>query len=227
MKYKVFGDTLPAVTITLDKGESVYTQSGGMSWMDDTITMETNMKGGFFKSVARMFSGESLFLATYTSNAQSSEITIASSFPGAIVTMPISPGRDIICQKDAFLVATPEVELSVEFSQTLMSGAFGGEGFVLQRLAGKGIAWLECDGTVVEKKLERGQSILVDTGNLAAFDDTVSYKVESVKGFKNILFGGEGLFLTRMTGPGSVWLQTITIGDVAKKIIPFIPVQSE
>lgn len=225
MQYKIFGNDLPAVSIKLNRGESVYTQSGGMAWMDSGITMDTNLKGGLFKGIGRMFSGESLFMATYTASKADSEIVFASTFPGAIIDLNISKGQEIIAQKDAFLCAEQGVDLSVEFTKKFSAGLFGGEGFILQRISGNGKVFLEVAGSVVKRELAAGEVIKADTGNVVAFERNVRYEIEMVKGFKNIFFGGEGLFLTKLTGPGTVWLQTITIQNFASRIIPFIPTQ--
>ena len=222
LNYKIFGDNLPAVSIRLDAGESIYTQSGGMSWMDSGITMETNMRGGLAKGLGRMLSGDSLFMATYTASRPDQEIVVASSFPGNIVPIEIN-GRSIIAQKSAFLCAQPTISLSSFVTKGLRAGLFGGEGFILQRLAGAGTVMIEIDGSLVERVLAPGETIKVDTGNVAAFEDSVQYQAEMVKGFKNILFGGEGLFLTTLTGPGKIWLQTMTLPGFAKSLIPFLP----
>lgn len=222
LDYTIFGDNLPAVSIKLNQGESIYTQSGGMTWMDNGITMTTNMKGGFMKGIGRMLSGDSLFMATYTSNAPEQEITIASSFPGAISAIKLS-NTAIIAQKSAFLCAQQNVVLSAYVNKSIRAGLLGGEGFIMQRLSGSGMMFIEIDGSLVEKVLAPGEKVIVDTGNVAAFEESVNYNAEMVKGFKNILFGGEGLFLTTLTGPGKVWLQTMTISGLTRKIIPFIP----
>jgi len=222
MRYNIFGGNLPAVAITLNRGESIYTQSGGMTWMTDNISMETNMRGGLFKGLSRMLSGESLFMATYTAQEDGTEITLASSFPGSIVAVDISKGS-VIVQKNAFLCAQTTVELSIYANKNLGSALFGGEGFILQKLTGAGYAFFEIDGTCYEKLLAPGEVIKVDTGNVAAFEASVRYEVETVKGFKNILFGGEGLFLTKLTGPGRIWLQTMTMPSFVQRIIPFLP----
>ena len=225
MQYKIFGENMPAVTMTLDAGESIYTQSGGMTWMTAGMRMETNMKGGLLKGLGRMLSGDSLFIATYSATAPDQEITVASTFPGAIVAVdPV--GGDIIAQKSAFLCAEPGVAVSAYVVKNLSTGLFGGEGFVLQRLSGNGLAFLEIDGALCEKTLAPGESLIVDTGNVAAFEARVQYEVTMVKGFKNILLGGEGLLNTRLTGPGKVWLQTMTMPGFAKRIIPFLPTPS-
>ena len=225
MKYRIEGGTLPVVTLLLDRGESIFTQSGGMSWMSDGMEMDTNMRGGLFKGLGRMFTGESLFLATYTA-ADGQQIALASSFPGSILALPIGPGREYICQKSAFLCATPGVEVSVEVTPGLGRGFFGGEGFLMQRLSGSGLAFLEVDGSAIEKDLAPGERIKVDTGNVAVFESSVGYQVETVRGFKNVLFGGEGLFLTALQGPGKVWLQTLSLPAFAGRLLPFLPAKS-
>lgn len=225
MQYKIFGESLPAVTLTLNAGESIYTQSGGMTWMTAGVQMDTNMKGGLLKGLGRMLTGESLFIATYTATAANQEITIASTFPGAIVAIDPA-GGDVIVQKSAFLCAEPGVTVSAHVVKNLSSGLFGGEGFVLQRLSGSGLAFLEIDGAICEKTLGPGESLIVDTGNIAAYEAKMQYEVTMVKGFKNVLFGGEGLLNTRLTGPGKVWLQTMTMPGFAKRIIPFLPMPS-
>ena len=223
MQYLIFGGNLPAVSIRLEQGESIYTQSGGMAWMTDGIDMSTNMRGGLMGGLGRMLSGDTLFMATYTAMLPQQEITVASTFPGDILPLSLGDGRSYICQKSAFLCAQPGVELSVEFTKRLSAGAFGGEGFILQRLSGQGMAFLELDGSIQEITLAPGQRIKVDTGNVAVFESTVGYRVEMVRGFKNVLFGGEGLFLTVLEGPGKVWLQTINMPSFAGRIIPYLP----
>ncbi len=224
MQYTIFGDQMPAVSIRLEPGESIYTQSGGMAWMQDGITMETNMKGGFGKALGRMFSGESLFMATYTAQ-RPAEITLAASLPGEIHAVEVRPDRAYIAQKNAFLCATPGVQISARVN-SVKAGLFGGEGFVLQQLTGEGLAFLELDGTIVEYDLAPGERLIVDSGNVAFFEAQVGYNAEMVRGFKNILFGGEGLFLTTLTGPGRVWLQTLTASELAGRLIPYLPKSS-
>ena len=221
MKTTIWGNILPAVTIDLEQGESIYTESGGMTWMSDKVKMDTNMKG-----LGRMFSGESLFMATYTAEAPNQSITIASSFPGEIKELHISSDKEFICQKSAFLCAEQSVELSTYITSGIKKGLFGGEGFVLQKLSGNGTAFIELDGSVKEIDLAAGEKLKVDTGSVAIFESTVKYDVETVKGFKNMLFGGEGLFLTTLTGPGKVYLQTMNMAEFANKIIPYLPTPS-
>lgn len=226
MQYRIFGDNLPAVSVLLHQGESMITQSGGLAWMQDGIAMTTNMQGGAMAAFGRMFSGESIFMATYTCAAPQSEIVFSSSFPGSIAALELTPGREYICQKSAFLCSQPTVTLSATMTRSVFSGMFGGEGFVMQKLSGQGMAFLEIDGSLVEYNLAPGQVLKVDTGNVACFESTVNYEVERVRGFKNILFGGEGLFLTKLTGPGRVMLQTMTLPSFAGRIYPYLPQRS-
>lgn len=225
MQYHIYGETLPAITLRFEAGESIYTQSGGMTWMSDGIQMGTNMKGGFMKGIGRMLTGESLFMVTYSATMSGAEMTLASSFPGSIKALELNGTKSFICQKNSFLCATPGVQLSMAVNK-IKSGLFGGEGFLMQRLSGNGVAFLEIDGTVVEKELAPGERLKVDTGNVACFEDTVQYTTEFVKGFSNILFGGEGLFLTVLEGPGKVYLQTINMQGFVGKILPFIPTKT-
>lgn len=222
MRYEIWGNMMPAVTIGLDAGECIYTQSGGMSWMTEQMEMTTNMQGGLGKGIGRMFGGESLFMATYTAKAPNQQITLASSVPGEIKIFEIKPGYDIIAQKGAFLCATPGVELKA-YVTNAKGGFFGGEGFILQRYTGQGLVFCELDGAVREITLAPGEKLVIDTGNVAAWESSVTYNSQMVKGFKNVLFGGEGLFLTTLTGPGKVWLQTMSISELAKRLIPYMP----
>ena len=226
MKYDILGSIMPAVEVTLNSGESMYTQSGGMSWMTDGITMETNLKGGLMKGLGRMFSGESMFMATYTAEKNGAVIAFASTVPGEILPLNLTGHAGYICQKGSFLCAEPSVNISVAFTKKISTGFFGGEGFILQDIKGSGTVFLEIDGNKVEKLLSPGEVIKVDTGNVVAFERTVSYEIESVKGFKNIFLGGEGLFLTRLKGPGRVILQTQNFGEFAGRINSLLPSRS-
>jgi len=221
MKYELFGGNLPAVEITLNNGESIYTQSGGLTWMSAEMTMETNMKGGLLKGLGRMVTGESMFMATYSATGDGQKITIASSFPGEILALNAADGP-YICQKNAFLCAQPEATLAAYVVPGVKAGLFAGDGFLLQEIQGNGMVFLEIDGSIKEVDLASGQKLKVQTGNVAAFEKRVKYSVEMVKGFANVLFGGEGLFLTTVEGPGKVWLQTMAMPDFVGRIIPFI-----
>ena len=191
----------------------MITERGSMVWMSPNLQMQTSA-GGLGKAFGRMFSGESIFLNTYTAQGDGM-IAFGSSFPGSIRAVEITPEHPVVVQKSGFLAAEPGVELSVFFQKKLGAGFFGGEGFIMQRLSGQGTAFLELDGHVVEYDLQPGQSLLIDTGLLAAMTDTVQLSVEAVKGVKNMVLGGEGLFNTRVTGPGHVWLQTMPFSRLA------------
>ena len=226
MRYEIKGETLPVVVCYLEGGEHMITERGSMSWMSPNMKMETTTGGGIGKAIGRMFAGEALFQNRYTAQGGNGLIAFASSFPGQINAYEIGPGREIIVQKSGFLAAESGVELSVFFQKKLGSGFFGGEGFIMQRLSGQGTAFLEFDGHVVDYELQPGQQIVVDTGYLAAMDSTCSIEVRTVPGLKNMVFGGEGLFNTVVTGPGRVWLQTMPISNVAQLILSFMPPKS-
>ena len=222
MKYNIQGEPMPVVICHLEAGESMITERGSMVWMSANMRMETKA-GGLGKALGRMFGGESLFQNTYTAEGGPGMIAFASSFPGAIRAVEITPNMPVIAQKSAFLAATPGVDLSIHFQKKVGAGFFGGEGFIMQKLSGSGTAFLEIDGSTVEYDLERGQSMIVDTGYLAAMDDTCTMEIVSVPGIKNKLFGGEGLFNTVVHGPGHIILQSMPISAVASCLSPFFP----
>ena len=222
MQYEIIGETVPAVEVTLGRGESMFTQSGGMVWQSMGVKMTTNARGGIARSLGRMFTGESIFMANYTAEADGVKIAFGSTVPGTVVPVDITRS-ELICQKGAFLCAEQSVDLNVAFTKKFSAGLFGGEGFILQRLFGSGMAFLEVDGDKVERVLAPGEVIKVDTGNIVAFEPTVSYEIETVKGLGNIFFGGEGLFLTRLTGPGRIILQTQNFNDFASRILARMP----
>lgn len=224
MQYKIIGNTMPAVEILFDNvGESMYTQSGGMAWMSQNVEMDTSTHGGILKGFGRMFAGESMFMATYTATAPGASIAFASTVPGEILPVNVGETGGLICQKGAFLCAEPGVQLNVTLTKKVSSGFFGGEGFVLQDISGQGMVFLEIDGDKVIKQLAPGEVLKVDTGNVVAFEKTVTYEIETVKGIKNIFLGGEGLFLTKLTGPGKVILQTQNFNEFAGRIASMIP----
>ena len=222
MKYNIVGEPLPAVICDVEAGETLITESGAMSWMTQNMKMETTSNGGIGKALGRMFSGETMFQNRYTAQGGPGQIAFASSFPGSIKAVEITPGNDLVVQKKAFLASESTVELSVFFQKKAGAGFFGGEGFIMQRLSGYGTAFIEIDGYAVEYNLQAGQSMVVDTGYLAAMDSTCSIEVVSVPGVKNMLFGGEGIFNTLVKGPGKIILQTMPINVVAGAINPFI-----
>lgn len=223
MRYEIKGDTLPVVICYLENGERMITERGSMSWMSPNMKMETTSNGGIGKAFGRMFSGEALFQNRYTATGGNGMIAFASSFPGQIVARQIVPGQELIVQKSGFLASEEGVDLSIFFQKKFGAGFFGGEGFIMQRLSGNGIAFLEFDGHVVEYELRPGQQIVVDTGYLAAMDATCSMEIQTVPGLKNMVFGGEGVFNTVVTGPGHVWLQTMPISSVAGELLRYMP----
>lgn len=222
MKYEIQGTPMPVVLVELEAGEKMINEGGSMSWMSPNLKMETSA-GGFGKALGRMFSGESIFQNIYTAEGGKGMIAFASSFPGKIVAVEITPDRPIIAQKSAFLAATEGVDLSVHFQKKLGAGFFGGEGFIMQKISGSGIAFLEIDGSTVEYELASGQQLIVDTGYLALCDQSVTIDIQRVKGAKNVLFGGEGLFNTVLTGPGKVTLQTMPACKFANMISAALP----
>lgn len=226
MRYEILGETLPVVICQLEGGEKMITEGGAMSWMSPNMLMETTSNGGIGKAFGRAFSGEKMFQNVYTAQGGPGMIAFASSFPGSIKAFQIEPGQDMIFQKSAFLASEAGVQLSVHFRKKLGSGLFGGEGFIMQKVSGHGTMFAEFDGHVVEYELQAGQQIVIDTGYLAAMSGTCSMDIQSVPGVKNMLFGGEGIFNTVISGPGHVWLQTMPISNVAGAIRPYIPTSS-
>lgn len=223
MRYSIEGEPLPVVICELENGETMITESGAMSWMSPNMQMETTSGGGLGKMFGRALSGESLFLNRYTALNGNGMIAFASSFPGAIRAFNISPGQEIVAQKSAFLAGTSGVELSTFINQRIGGGLFGGEGFIMQKLSGNGVAFLEFDGYIKEYELGPGQQIVVDTGYLAAMTPTCQLEVKTVPGVKNMLFGGEGIFNTVVTGPGRVWLQSMPTFQMANTLRPYFP----
>ena len=222
MKYDIKGEPLPVVICELEPNEQMITERGSMSWMSPNMKMETTSGGGIGKVFGRMFSGEALFQNRYTATGGKGLIAFASSFPGSIRPLEITPDRPIITQKSAFLAGETGVELSVFFQKKLGTAFFGGEGFIMQKLSGHGTAFIEIDGYAVEYDLQPGESMVIDTGYLAAMDATCKMDIVKVPGVKNMLFGGEGIFNTVVTGPGKIILQTMPIASVAGVIRPFI-----
>ncbi len=221
MRYELKGGDFPVVICQLASGEQMITEKGSMVWMTPNMHMETK-GGGIGKMFSKAFSGESMFQNIYTAQGDGM-IAFGSSFPGKIVPVEIAPGRELIAQKSSFLASETGVQLSIHFNQKLGAGFFGGEGFIMQKLSGNGIAFIEIVGDLVVYDLAPGQQMIVDTGNVAAFDSTVTMNIQKVSGVKNALFGGEGFFNTVLTGPGRIWLQTMPISNVAGAIRPYIP----
>ena len=222
MKYSITGEPMPVVTCELEDGESMITECGSMSWMSSNMKMQTNT-GGLGKVFGKMFTGEAIFRNVYTAQGGPGLIAFASSFPGAIRAIRITPSEPVVCQKTAFLAYTPGVELSVFFQKKLRAGFFGGEGFIMQKLSGEGIAFVEIDGSATEMELASGESMIVDTGYLAMMSASCTMDVQSVKGVKNVFFGGESFFNTKVTGPGKIILQSMPLNVFAGTIAACLP----
>jgi uncharacterized protein (TIGR00266 family) len=218
MQYQITGGSLPVALCTLAAGEAVYSEAGGMAWMDDSFAVAANMEGGLLGGLTRKLSGESLYLTTYTARARG-QIAFAAELPGAIKAIRLAAGETLICQKDAFLAAERSVRLSVYFRGKIGAGLFGGEGFIMRKLTGPGVLFAKIDGSAVEYGLAVGQKMLLGSGCLAVCDETVDLGVQMVKGFKNMLFGGAGLFLTTVAGPGRVWLRSLPFSRLAGKAL--------
>lgn len=222
MRYEIKGEPLPVVICNLENGERMITERGSMSWMSPNMKMETSSNGGLAKAFGRMLSGDSIFQNFYTALGGPGMIAFASSFPGSIRAFEIAPGKEMIVQKSAFLASEGTVDLSIHFQKRFGAGLFGGEGFIMQKLSGRGIAFVEIDGYAIEYDLKPGQSLVVDTGYIAAMEPTVHMEIQTVPGVKNMLFGGEGIFNTVVTGPGRVILQTAPVSSVAQTLRPFM-----
>lgn len=222
-KYEILGGDLPVVVCQLAPGESMITESGSMSWMSPNMKMETVSGGGVRKMFGRLVSGDSMFQNKFTAEGTDGIVSFASSFPGEIKALDICAGKSMIVQKSAFLASEESVELSVYFQKKLGKGMFGGEGFIMQKLSGNGTAFIEIDGSAMEYELSAGQELFVSTGYLAAMEESCTMDVVAVKGAKNMLLGGEGVFNTVVRGPGKVILQTMPISKVAELLIPFLP----
>ena len=222
MQYEIKGGVFPVVVCQLAAGEQMITERGSMVWQSPNVKMETS-GGGLGKMFSKAFAGESMFQNVYTAQGGPGVVAFGSSFPGKIVPLEIGPGKEMILQKRSFLAGEIGVELSVHFQKKAGVGFFGGEGFIMQRLSGQGIAFVEIDGELVEYQLEPGQQIVVDTGNLAGYESTASMNIQQVAGLKNKFLGGEGFFNTVLTGPGRIWLQTMPVSNVAQALLPYIP----
>lgn len=234
MQYEVRNAPLPVLICRLEAGESVECQKGAMSWMTQNMQMNTNLgnggKGGFLGAIGKMaknvVTGESIFRNTYTAQGGAGEIAFASSFPGDIICFDTS-SKAIIAQKSAYLANTPGVDMEIFFQKKIGSGFFGGEGFIMQKFSGRGMVFLEINGSIIQYDLAAGQSMLIDTGYLAAMEDSCSMDIESVKGVGNALLGGEGFFNTKVTGPGKIWIQTMPANILAGAIRPYLPIKSD
>ena len=226
IRYEIEGGNLPVVICYPEAGQTLCTESGAMSWMSPNMKMDTNSGGGIKKALGRMFSGESIFMNEYTAQGGTGMIAFASSFPGSIIPYQVSEGNGIVVQKRGFLAMEKGLDLSVFFQKKLGRGFFGGEGFIMQRITGYGMVFLEIDGYCKEYNLGVGESIIVDTGYLAAMSDTCTMDIQPVQGAKNIFFGGEGLFHTRITGPGKVYIQSMPVINTAQALSPYLNINN-
>ncbi|MCR5026766.1 MAG: TIGR00266 family protein [Methanobrevibacter sp.] len=227
MEYEITGGSFPTVICTLNQGETMKDETGAMAFMTSEIKMETSTGGGLLKGLGRALSGDTIFLNFFTAEADNQKIAFSACYPGKIMPITLDGTNTIIGEKNAFLAAEDSVDIDIYFKKKIGVGLFGGEGFILQKFTGTGTLFLEIDGEVVEHDLAPGEKLLVNQGHVAAMEETVDFDIEMVKGVKNIVFGGEGLFFTRLTGPGKVWIQTMPISKLADAIIPYIPTKSD
>jgi uncharacterized protein (TIGR00266 family) len=221
LQYNIFGDDMQAIAINLNPGQSVRAEPGTMMYMDQGVQMQTNNEGGLLGGLKRMVTGESFFITSYQNNSQQAQIAaFAAPYPGKIITVELANyGGTFLCQRDSYLCSEEGIEVSIAFSKRLGAGFFGGEGFILQKLSGQGTSFIHAGGTVIERDLAQGQHLKVDTGCLVAFSESVDYDIEFIGGFKNTLFGGEGLFLAKLTGPGKVYLQSLPFSRMANRVL--------
>ena len=226
MRYEIHGTTMQTLDVYLSQGETMFTEAGGMAWMKGNVEMNTNTKGGLMAGLGRKLAGESLFMTTYTGqDAGEVLIVFAPEAPGKILPIKLGEGQSMICQRDAFMCAQGSVDLKMHFRKKLGSGLFGGEGFILQRVTGPGYAFLEIPGEVREYSLAAGETMKIDPGHIALFETTIDYDIQMVKGLTNIFFGGEGLFLATLRGPGRIWLQSMPLSNLAGKLAKYLPTQ--
>ncbi len=223
MEYEIRGTVMQSVEVTLNQGESVYTEAGGMSWMTANIEMTTDMRGGLMGALKRAVAGESLFVTHYGCNSGTGFVTFTTETPGKIIPIELAEGQSMVCQRDSFMVAEEGVDIEIHMHKRLGAALFGGEGLVLQRITGPGTAFFELSGEIVEYKLEAGQQLKIDPGHIAMMDPTVDFDVSMVRGITNIFLGGEGLFLATVTGPGRIWLQSMPLSNLPIRLIPYLP----
>ena len=223
MEYEIKGGAFPIVVCKLQKGERMKDESGSMAFMSSGVKMDTNTGGGVLKGLGRAISGNSFFINTFVAEKDNQEIGFASNFPGKVIPIKLDGANSIIGQKRSFLASEDSVEIDMYFQKNLGTGIFGGEGFILQKFTGNGMLFLEIDGEVIERYLEPGEVLFVDQGHNAAMDESIDFDIERIKGAKNWLFGGEGVFFAKLVGPGRVWVQTMPITKLAQALIPMLP----
>lgn len=226
MQSRIVGTTMPVLEVLLQPGEALISEAGELSWMTQTIAMQTHTQmgggGGFFGAIKRMAGGGTLFMTEYTAQGYPGEVAFATKLPGHILPIEIGPGHEYLIHRHGFLCATPQIQLGVGFQQSLGAGVFGGSGFLLQKIGGYGTAWIELSGETVIRDLQPGETLRVHPGHVGAFQASVSFQITRVPGIKNILFGGDGIFLAALTGPGRVWLQTLPIANLAHSLQPYM-----
>ncbi len=222
MRYAISGAIMQTVAIDLAPGETVYSQTNTMAWMNDQVRMDTHTGGGFLAGLARSFGGGSFFVTDFTAEGPG-HVAFAPRFPGTIVPALLKPGQSLICRKETFLVAEKSVALEIAWQQRIGAGFFGGGGFILQKVTGPGIVWLDLSGELVEKDLAPGERLMVHAGHVGMFEPSVGFDIQMVRGFRNVLFGGEGLFLATLTGPGHIWLQSMPILHLAEEVARYLP----
>jgi uncharacterized protein (TIGR00266 family) len=222
MRYQITGTVMQTVAIDLAPGETLYSQTNTMAWMNDQISMNTHTGGGLFSGIMRSFGGGSLFITDFTATGNG-HVAFAPRFPGTIVPALLHAGQSLICRKETFLVAEKSVSLETVWQKNIGAGFFGGDGFILQKVTGPGVVWLDLSGELVERDLAPGERLLVHAGHVGIFEPSVNFDIQMVSGFRNILFGGEGLYLATLTGPGHIWLQSMPILNLAEEIARYIP----
>jgi len=227
MQARIQGTTMPVLEVQLDPNDSVFSESGELSWMTQSIQMTTHTQmgggGGLFGVFKRAVAGGSIFMTEYRAIQYPGQVAFATKVPGHIVPVQVTPGMDYMVHRHGFLCATPQITLNVGFQQSLGAGIFGGDGFILQRVGGTGTAWLELSGELIQKDLAPGEVLRVHPGHVGAFHASVSFQITMVPGIKNMIFGGDGLFLAQLTGPGTVWLQTLPISRLAHQLSEYMP----
>ncbi|MCI3135003.1 TIGR00266 family protein [Phenylobacterium aquaticum] len=223
MRYEITGTVMQTVSIDLAPGETVYSQTHAMAWMSDSVNMHTNTGGGLFAGLKRSLTGGSFFVTDFTGERGNAHVAFAPRFPGSIIARQLAPGESLICRRESFLCAEKSVSLELAWQQRIGAGFFGGAGFILQKVTGPGVVWLDLSGEVVHKTLAPGERLLVHAGHVGVHEPTVSFDIQMVPGFRNILFGGEGLFLASLTGPGQIWLQSMPILNLAEAIAEYLP----
>jgi uncharacterized protein (TIGR00266 family) len=227
MQHEIIGSTMPVLSISLEKGEHIVAVSGELSWMSSAIQMNTTTNaaggGGLFGALKRVVGGGSLFMTEYHAEGAAGTVAFATKLPGHIVPIDVAAGQVYMIHRHGFLCGTPGIELGVGFQQTLGAGVFGGSGFVLQKMSGTGSAWVELGGEIVTFDLAAGETLRVHPGHVGMFEDRVKFEITRIKGITNMLFGGDGIFLAALTGPGRVWLQTLTVSNLAHAIVPYLP----